>query len=207
MDLAITGDAAAPAITGTVEKVRGQLDLLGRPFELTRGTITFDGGRDVDPLLDVALELEANDIRGGMVLSGRGSAPELRFVSSPPLPEDEVLPRLLFGRSKQSLSAPEALQLVAGMATLMSGKAGPLDFLRSAAGVDVLRVEGQTAETATVTVGRNVARGVFVGARQGLGEQGSAVVVEVEVFDGVVVDTEVGQSSGADIGITLRKDF
>jgi len=205
MDLGVTGDAAAPVVTGGIEKVRGVMDLLGRQFDLARGQVVFDGGREADPALDVMLEREENDIRGGITVSGCASAPELHFVSTPALPEDEVLPRLLFGRSRQSLSGSEALQLVAGLATLTSGKAGPLDSLRNAAGVDVLRVEGETAETATVTVGRNVAEGVFVGARQGLGGQGGAVAVEV--FDGVIFDTEFGQKSGADIGITLRKDF
>jgi len=207
MDLAVTGDAAAPVVTGKIEKVRGELSLLGRTFELVRGQIVFDGGRTIDPLLDVSLEREENDIRGGITVTGRALTPELHFVSTPPLPEDEVLPQLLFGRSKQSLSGAEALQLATGLATLTSGRAGPLDKLRSAAGLDVLRFEGDSAETASVTVGRNIAKGVFVGARQGLGEQGGAVAVEVEVFDGIVVDTEVGQTSGADIGITLRKDF
>ncbi len=70
-----------------------------------------------------------------------------------------------------------------------------------------LRIEGETDKDASVTLGRNVCEGIFVGARQGLGGQGSAVVVEVEVFDGVVVDTEVDQEGGSNIGITLRYDF
>jgi len=82
------------------------------------------------------------------------------------------------------LSGPEAIQLAAGVATLLSGNAGPLDFARNAAGVDVLRVDGESVEDASVTVGRNIGKGVFVGARQGLGGQGSAVTVEIEVFDG-----------------------
>jgi autotransporter translocation and assembly factor TamB len=208
MDLTVTGDAAAPVVTGAIEKVRGRFDLLGRSFDLTRGRLTFDGGREIDPLIDVSLELEANGIRGGIVVEGRASAPELRFASTPALPEEEVLPRLLFGQSRQSLSGPEAIQLAVGMATLLSGgNAGPLDFARGATGVDVLRVEGETVEDASVTVGRNIGEGIFVGARQGLGGQGSAVVVEVEVFDGVVVDTEVDQEGGTNIGITLRHDF
>jgi translocation and assembly module TamB len=207
MDLSVTGNAAEPLVAGEIEKVRGQLDLLGRPFDLARGRVSFDGGREIDPIIDLALELEANGIRGGIVVQGRASAPELHFASTPALPEDEVLPRLLFGRSKQSLSGPEAIQLATGVATLLSGNAGPLDFARNAAGVDVLRVDGESVETASVTVGRNVAKGVFVGARQGLGGQGSAVTVEVTVFDGVVVDTELGQEGSSNIGITLRHDF
>jgi translocation and assembly module TamB len=79
--------------------------------------------------------------------------------------------------------------------------------LRGAAGLDVLRVEGESADDASVTLGRNIADGVFIGSRQALGGQGSAVTVEVDVFDGVVVDTEFGQQGGSNVGITLRKDF
>ena len=141
------------------------------------------------------------------MVQARALAPELRLSLTPAPPAEEVLPRLLFGESKQSLSGPEAIQLAVGMATLLRGNAGPLDFARSAAGVDVLRVEGETVEDASVMVGRNIGEGIFVGARQRLGGQGSAVVVEVEIFDGVVVDTEVDQEGGANIGITLRHDF
>ncbi len=207
MDLTVTGDAAAPVVTGAIEKVRGRFDLLGRSFDLTRGRLTFDGGREIDPRIDVSLELEANGIRGGIVVQGRASAPELRFASTPALPEEEVLPRLLFGQSSQSLSGPQAIQLAVGVATLLSGDGGPLGFARDATGLNVLRVEGETVEDASVTVGRNIGENIFVGASQGLDGRGSAVTVEVEVFNGVVVETEVDQEGGTNIGITLRHDF
>jgi autotransporter translocation and assembly factor TamB len=207
MDLVLVGDAAAPIVTGSIEKVRGQLELLGRPFDLARGKVTFDGGNRIDPLLDVALEREADGIRGSILVEGRASDPRLRFASIPALPEDEVLPRVLFGQSKQSLSGAQAVQLATGIATLLGEGPGPLDVLRGAAGLDVLRVDGQSADDASVTIGRNIADGVFIGTRQGLGGQGSAVTVEVEVFNGVVVDTELGQQGGSNIGVTLRKDF
>ncbi|HSF93905.1 MAG TPA: translocation/assembly module TamB domain-containing protein, partial [Thermohalobaculum sp.] len=207
MALAIQGDAARPVVTGDIEKVRGALDLLGRPFDLARGRVGFDGGSEVDPLIDVSLEREAHGIRGGIVVEGRASQPEVRFASVPELPEDEVLPRLLFGQSRQSLSGPQAVQLAAGIATLMSGKAGPLDFAREAVGVDVLRVEGETVEDSSVTVGRNLGEGIFVGARQGLQGQGTTVTVEVEVFEGVKLDSEISQQGNSTVGITWRKDF
>lgn len=207
MDLAVKGDAADPRVTGAIEKVRGRLELLGRPFTLETGRITFDGGRKIDPQIDVALEREDNGIRGGIAVTGRASAPELHFTSTPDLPEDEVLPRLLFGQSKQSLTGAQALQLATGIATLMSGKEGPLDIARKAVGIDVLRVEGESVDDASVTVGRNIGQGIFVGAKQGLQGQGSAVTVEVDVFDGVKVDSEVKEEGGSNIGIIWRKDF
>src|SRR5262249_45385201 len=41
--LTITGTSAAPAISGSLEQIRGSVDLLGKTFTLTRGRITFDG--------------------------------------------------------------------------------------------------------------------------------------------------------------------
>jgi translocation and assembly module TamB len=207
MDIAVTGNATAPVVTGSIDKVRGQLELLGYPFDLARGKVTFDGGRKIDPLLDISLEREAEGIRGGILVENRASDPRLRFASTPALPEDEVLPRILFGESRQSLTGAQAIQLATGIAALLGGGPGPLDVLRGAAGLDVLRVEGQSADDASVTLGRNIADGVFIGTRQALGGQGSAVTVEVDVFDGVVVDTEFGQQGGSNVGITLRKDF
>ena len=207
MDLAVTGDAASPVIAGTIERIRGQLDLLGRPFELARGKITFDGGSKIDPILDISLEREEGSLRGGILVEGRAANPEIRFASIPALPESEVLPRLLFGQSSQSLTGPQALQLATGVATLMGGGPGVLDKVRGVTGLDVLRVEGESVDDAAVTVGRNIGEGIFVGASQGLGGQGSTVTVEVEVFDGVVVDTEVGQAGNTSAGISLRKDF
>ena len=207
MDLSVTGDAAAPVVLGMIERVRGGLDLLGKRFELERGKVTFDGGAKIDPLLDVAVEREDNDLRGGIIVEGRASNPEIRFASTPALPESEVLPRLLFGQSRQSLTGAQAVQLATGVATLLGGGPGILDSVRGATGLDVLRVDGETPEDASVTVGRNIGEGIFVGARQGLGGQGSAVTVEVEVFDGVVIDTEIGQEGNSSAGISLRKDF
>ncbi len=207
MDLAVTGDAIEPVVKGEIERIRGVLDLIGRPFDLKRGRLIFDGGRKIDPIIDVSLEAEANGVRGGMVVEGRASDPDIRFASVPALPEEEVLPRLLFDRSRQSLSGPEAIQLAAGVATLMSGRAGPLDALRETVGLDVLRLEGTGADDASVTVGRNVADRVFVGAKQGLGERGTTLTVEVEVIEDVTADTEITPDGSSSFGLTYRRDF
>ena len=207
MDLAVAGNAAEPIVTGTIERVRGQLDLLGKPFELARGKITFDGGAKIDPLIDVSIEREDNDLRGGIVVDGRASRPEIRFESIPALPDSEVMPRLLFGQSRQSLTGAQAIQLGTGIATLMGGGPGVLGRVRGATGLDVLRIDGDSAEDAALTVGRNVGEGIFVGARQGLAGAGTTVTVEIEVFDGVILDTELGQEGNSSAGVSLRKDF
>ncbi|MFN3616115.1 MAG: translocation/assembly module TamB domain-containing protein, partial [Rubrimonas sp.] len=206
MDLRIGGGAAAPRVTGVIERVRGQLTLVGAIFNLDRGAVRFDGGPDIDPALDVALIRDAGDVSGGIVVNGAASRPAISFQSTPALPEGEVLPRVLFGKSQQSLTPAEALQLATGLATLLDGSGGLLDGVRGAAGLDVLRVEG-LGEDAGVTIGRNVADGVFVGARQPIDGGSASVTVEIEVFDNFSVDTEVGAERGNSFGLNWKRDF
>ncbi|SET77030.1 translocation/assembly module TamB domain-containing protein [Oceanicella actignis] len=205
-DLSIKGPAADPIVVGAVERRRGELDLLGKTFELTRGRIAFSGARPPDPALDVALWTESDDIEGGIVVSGTASAPQVSFASRPALPEEEVMPRLLFGTSRQSLSASQALQLATGLATLLNGEAGLLDGVRGALGVDMLSVD-QSGEETAVRVGKSLADGVFVGARQPLDGGPASVEVEVELFDGVSATSEAGGAGGASVGLRWKKDF
>ncbi|TVQ57321.1 MAG: hypothetical protein EA355_04775 [Rhodobacteraceae bacterium] len=204
VDLAVRGTAADPQVTGVVERIRGQLLLVGFPFALERGLVSFTG--DLDPSLDIALIRENEGVRGGVVVRGFASAPEVGFESEPPLPEDEVLPRVLFGASQQSLTQAQAIQIALGLAILLDGSGGPLDALRSTLGVDTVMFSDDDGEL-EVTVGRTVADGVFVGAKQPLDGGSARVVVEVQVFDDIVVDTEVGPDSGASVGVNWRRDY
>ncbi|QDL93917.1 hypothetical protein FDP22_18740 (plasmid) [Paroceanicella profunda] len=205
-DMNIGGTAAVPQVTGTVSKVRGSFDLVGKTFDLATGEVRFNGGRKIDPDLDVVLERDDNDITGRVRVKGPASDPEISFDSTPALPDDEVLPRLLFGTSKQSLSGAQAIQLAIGIRTLTTGDAGPLDMARSALGVDVLQVD-PTSEGAEVTVGKNVADGVFVGASKEVGgEGGESVKVEVDIFEGVTAEGDVGTESSK-VGIGWKTDF
>ncbi len=206
IDLQVRGTAAVPRITGLIAKRRGNLDFLGRLFDLERGTIRFTGGQTIDPVLDVQLLRDNDGVRGGIAVSGTALAPDISFVSRPGLPEEEVLPRVLFGRSKQSLSPTEAIQLGVGVATLLDGSGGAVDSVRGAVGLDVLRIDDDGEQT-SVTVGTNIADGVFVGAKQPIGGGNASVQVEIEVFDNFSIDSEIGQTSGSSIGLKWKKDF
>jgi translocation and assembly module TamB len=207
--LSIAGSVEQPLITGKIGVRRGRFDLLGRVLTFAKGELRFDGGADVDPLLEVRLERDANGIRGGVAVNGRASSPMVGFYSNPALPRDEVLPRLLFGRSSASLSGEEALGLAAGVAALTSGQSGAVDKIRAALGLDVLTLESGKAESAatSIAVGRYVRDGIYVGARQSLDGSTGAVVIEAEVFDNVVIDADLGRTGDTSVGVSWRKDF
>ncbi|MEM6488409.1 MAG: translocation/assembly module TamB domain-containing protein, partial [Pseudomonadota bacterium] len=205
--LDIAGTAAAPRISGSVERRRGELDFLGRVFDLEQGEVIFSGGREINPRLNVVLAHARDDVTGFIRVGGTANAPQVTFTSDPALPEDEVLPRVIFGRSAQSLSGLEALQLAGAVATLLDGTGGTVDQIRGAVGLDVLRLDSDDSGGTSVVVGRNVADGVFVGAKQPIDGGETSVQVEIEVFENITVDGEVGGDGDTSLGVNWRKNF
>ncbi len=204
MDLNVTGPATDPKIVGAVERVRGGLDLLGKEFVLERGAVTFTG--PADPMIDVTLTRETDDFIGRIVVTGTGSDPAIAFTSDPVVPEEEVLPQALFGRSSQSLSAAEGLQLALGVATLLDGGGGTLGNIRGAIGLDVLSLGTDEDGEQEVNVGSYVTEGVYVGAKQSLGGS-SSVIVEIDILDNLTMDVETGATTGESVGLNWKYDF
>jgi len=206
MNLAVSVTASVPQITGTISAVRGRLDLIGRTFTLERGEVGFSGGPVIDPRIDVSLVRETSDLTGRILITGSAFDPALSFSSTPALPEDEVLPRLLFGTSSQALSPAQGLQLALGLATLLDGGGGTLDEFRSAIGLDVLSIE-EGDEGAELEVGKQVAEKVWVGTRQSLGGSGTEFAVEVDVFGNVDAYGEADTEGDTTVGVRWKKDF
>ncbi len=222
--LAITGTSAAPVIAGSLEQVKGSVDLLGKTFNLTRGAITFDGSPKLDPVLDIVAEASTADITAQVNIGGFASAPTITLTSTPVVPQDEILSRVLFNRGVGQLSAGEGLQLAAAAGTLAGGGPGVLDRLRGGLGLDWFKLgsgptgpasstlnpraasSGATSGTA-LSAGKYVAPGVSVGVSQGLSPPTSKVTVEIELRPHLTVQGEAGQSGSTGIGLNYNYDY
>jgi translocation and assembly module TamB len=208
--IAIGGTAASPRLDGGLELRRGGLDLLGNAFGFERGQVTFTGGRDLDPRLDFLAVTEADELTVRVEVTGRASSPAFALSSEPSVPEDEILSRLLFGRSSSQLSAIQAIQLAESAATLtgLGASDGLLTSVRDAIGVDRLEITGgEDGEEIAVQAGRYVGEGIYVGVEQGLQQGSSEVTVEVEITDNITVESDVGSDAGGEIGINFQWDY
>lgn len=162
-DIRLRGTTAAPQIFGTADLVRGGYEFAGKRFELTRGRIRFTGEVPVDPQLDIVAEGDANNISAKITITGTGTKPNIAFSSTPALPEEELLSRILFGSSITQISAPEAVQLASALASLRGGGGlDPINKLRAAIGLDRLRIVGADP---TVGSGTSIAVGKYIGRR------------------------------------------
>ncbi len=142
-DVRLRGTTDDPRIGGMARIVprQGFYSFAGTRFDITRGVIDFDQDAPPDPRIDLLAETKVTNLSVRVAVTGRASQPEISFTSTPSLPEEEVLARLLFGGSISNLSATDALQLGAALASLRGGSGmDPINKLRQAVGLDRLRI-------------------------------------------------------------------
>jgi translocation and assembly module TamB len=211
--LKITGTADLPVITGALELRRGDFDLLARRLDFNKGTVTFSGGDRVDPVLDFAATTKLPEADVTVTVTGTATHPVIALSASPAMPQDEIMARLLFGKASGALSPFEAVQLAQAMAQLTGvggGGPGVLDKIRKELGLDRLDIEageGGATSAPSLSAGRYVSRGVFVGAKQGATPGSSAASVEIELTPNVKVETDVGADSTGKVGVNLEWNY
>ena len=210
-NLSVEGPATAPEIIGELEFRRGFLDLLDRRFEIRRGVISFVGSQPPLPFIDIEAAARSEEIEAVVRLTGPAADPDLELSSEPVLPQDEVLSRLLFGRSVARLTPVQGLRLAAAVDTLRGGGGGLTDMLsalRRGLGVDTLDVGGgATAEESTARAGKYVSDNVFVEIERGVTEGSGKARVQVELTPNLSVNTEVDQQSQSGVGLEYRYDY
>lgn len=205
-----TGLVEDPVLNGTLTAQRGTLDFAGKTFSLKRGRVSFAGEKPIDPRIDIALTYSRSDFSATVGVSGRSSSPEIELSSTPSLPRDEIISRILFEKNVGELSAFEAAQL-ANTAAELSGSGmggfGLLNQIQNELGLDVLRVDTGASGGTTVSAGKYVREGVYVGVEQGALASDSGVKIEVDVTDNISVETKVGNDASSDIGVNWKWDY
>ena len=166
-NLRISGPVDNFAMIGTANLLRGNYTFAGRRFRLERGRIRFVGNQPVNPILDIEAEANLTGLNATINVTGTGNQPEIAFTSIPALPQDELLSRILFGASIANLSAPEAVQLAAAVASLNSSGGGldPINQLRKAVGLDRLRIlpsDTDAGSGTSIAAGKYITRRIYV---------------------------------------------
>ena len=202
----VEGTVERPRASGTLNLRRGSFTLLGRRFDLRRGTITFTGESPPRPLLDIEAVARSRDITAVVRITGEASAPEIVLDSEPPLPQDEILARLLFGRSPSELGPGDAVALAAAINTLRGGS-DLLGGARQALGLDTLGVSGQGMADGRVSAGRHLNDRVFVEVGKGAAADTENVRLEVELLPNLSLNAGANAQAQSGVGLRWRFDY
>lgn len=232
----VEGPVTNAAFTAVVSPVRGYVDLLSRPFALSKGQINVWGGRDYfDSSLDLLLSYSGTNLTAEINAGGSVKRPTLQLSSTPPLPQDQILAQVLFGKDITQLSAIEALQVANGVRQLMAFGQGGIDIMgevRDLLGVDTLRIGssgggaqsgnisgspdasdfglggggGETESAPTVEAGKYINDSIYMGIEQGTTENSTRVRVEVELKPNLTLQGSSGGNS-SQVGLGWKRDY
>lgn len=208
--LSVSGSAADPSLRGRMNLIRGSFQLLDTPVLLSKGAVSFVNPDPANPAINVAGTIKGREMDAIVKIGGEAQKPEISLTSDPPLPEDEVLAKTLFGKSLSQLSPMQALRIAQLMAYLSGRKeAGfdPLNKIRRAMGVDTLSVGLDEEKGATLSVGKYINDRVYIGVDQGATPESSAVRAEIGVTEEIEMETVTGGGGESSVGVNWKRDY
>ncbi|WP_336985650.1 translocation/assembly module TamB domain-containing protein [Altererythrobacter aquiaggeris] len=210
-DIQLTGTSAEPRMSGSVNLIRGTLGFAGKSFVLTEGRVGFTGGRALDPTISLVASEEVEDVTVNVNVSGRAFNPQIVFSSTPGLPQDEIMSRILFGSSVGNLSAIQAVQLAASLNSLRGtgGGLNPLGKLRSATGFDRLRIVGPddtTGQGTSLAAGKYLTDDIYLEVitdARGF----TATQLEISLTPALSVLSQAGGAVGTNVNVRYKKNY
>jgi translocation and assembly module TamB len=218
-DLKVRGTTAIPVVNGGFELQRGFFTLANSKLTFTNGNVTFNGmglQNKLDPSLDFTAQTTAAEVTAVVHITGLADAPQIELSSTPELPQDEILARLLFGQPAAQLTGLQLVQTGAALSSLRSGGGGsslnPVAKVQKALGLDRLSVGGGSSATATqpatgtsVEAGRYVSSRVYVGVKEST-TGASKVNVDVDLTKRLKLQAQLGNGTSTAQGVTPEND-
>jgi translocation and assembly module TamB len=201
----LTGTTAAIVPFGSFELIRGRLDLLGKRLVLSEATLQMQGA--LVPWVHVAATTRSDEFEISAVIEGDAFDPKVTFTSSPELPQEEVIARLLFNSGLQSLSPFQLAQLASAVATLSGrGGEGLLGKIRNAAGLVNLDVVADASGKASVTAGRYLTKNLY--SELTVGQDGQSVLtLNLDVSRSITLRGTLDDNGNSSLGVVLEKDY
>jgi hypothetical protein len=203
--LRLGGTTASVQPSGAFSLIRGRLDILGRRLTLSEASLALEG--NFVPMVAVAASTQSDGITSFVRIDGPATEPVVSFTSTPQLPEEEVLARLLFGLGIENLSALQAAQLASAVATLAGrGGVGIINRLRTGFGLDDLDVQTDSDGAATVRAGKYLSENVYSEVQVD-GQGQSQINLNLDLSPSVTVRGSAGSAGDTGLGIFFEKDY
>jgi translocation and assembly module TamB len=209
-NMRVTGTTAAPRVTGRLEVLRGRYSFSGHQFDLEQGIISFNGPM-TNPTLQITAQTRIDTVTAGIRVTGSAQQPDIAFISTPTLPQDEILARILFGDNVANLSAVQAVQLAAALNGLRGGGGGlnPMGKLQGASGIDRIGIVGgdeTTGRGTSLAVGQHISNNIYVEVLTD-SKGFTATQLEIALSKTLSLLSKTGTNAGSSANLRYSKDY
>ena len=204
--LTIGGSTNNPIPVGQFDLLRGRIDILQQRFNLTEGSVSLQG--DFVPYIRLVSETETNTgTQVRIIVEGPADAPEVTFESTPELPQDEILSRLIFGRDVSAISPLQAVQLAAAVGTLAGNGSGGLgNSFREGTGLDDFDITTDEDGNAAVRAGKYLTENVYTDVT--INAEGETEInLNLDITPEITAKGTVENDGETSIGIFFERDY
>ncbi len=203
--LQLTGSTRNIIPSGGFEVIRGRLDILGRRLDLEEARITMQGS--FEPRLRLVATTTVDDFTISVVVTGPASNPDIAFTSSPDLPEEEVISRLIFGRGLENLSALQAARLAVAVRTLAGrGGEGVVGKIRSGTGLADLDVTTTEDGSAALRAGARLNDRLYTDVTVNSSGE-TELNLNLDVTPSLTLRGGVSSEGDSSVGIFFERDY
>ena len=211
--LDVGGSLYQPAIEGEFKSLRGKYEEFGKRFEIEHAKIFFKGKTPPSPQIDVLSASESGGITAKIGIRGDVQKPAISFSSVPALPEDEVISRILFGKSMEKITPFQAVELARTLQRFSGNGGGggggfnPTGLVKGLTGLDDISVDTDEGGETTIGAGKYLTDKVYLEFETGTGESAGSANLEVEVTPNITIESEIGQDAQGGAGVFWNWDY
>lgn len=210
----IHGDISKPRIKGTLKAQKGTFSLFGPNFTITKGNVYFDGSDKLTPDLYILTEAKTSDLIAKLNITGSVNAPKIDLTSSPELPQEEIVSRLLFKQKTVNLSPMQAIKL-GTMLSKINGTKLPLfeqfDKIQNVLGLDTFEFDTNEDDTKGAApvfkAGSRINDKIKVSVEEDLKNKKTQGKLQVELTPHVSLETGVSNDLQGNLGIFGKWDY
>ena len=219
-DIDIVKTGAYFEIFGSVNITRGHYILYGRKLNVKESQIIFQGGEELDPILNVATEYVYRDSEKKkryleLNISGKASEPDVAFfLDGIEITETDGISVLVFGATSDEIGYGDQNGLISSLGANAVAGALSAQLSRTVGTqlkLDMIEITAtESWQTAAFVVGKYITNDIFIMYERGFGEVDGdeitpeTITLEYEINDKLFLRLQSGSSTTSGVDIILK---
>lgn len=208
------------SLQGKIEVTRGQLTVYGRKFTITMGTMEFQGGEKINPLLDITTEYEFRASDGTrkvlkMRITNFLEQPEINYtLDGQVITASNAYSYIVFGKPMNEIGSGEQMDITGAYAADAVSKIVSNQLSQTVGetfSLDIIEINtSENLQSMAFTVGKYITKDIFITYQKGFGETSSTdylpdqFTLEYEFVKNLVFRVQSGNSDKNGVDLILK---
>lgn len=220
-----SSDGSPLQANGSIRAVKGVYEGYGQQLAIERGILNFQGA-PANPGLNIRALRKGLPVEAGVEVVGTVSAPQVRLVSEPDVPDAEKLSWLVLGRGSDQLASGDASLLMSAATAIFGGDGSrnvPRDIVQglgfdefsigsssngSTSRLPVQTIAGSTGTSnastdQVVSVGKRIMPGLVLSVERGLSDASGGIKLSWQLTRRISITGRTGTESAVDVNYTF----